>query len=120
MTWEEARQHSIAKWTRLLDLAAIRDKKTFLQETAEACAFCQKAIELWNQAERRPRIWCPFCEGYIQLGGCRTPIDELQAVVADDDWDAAQQHVEGIIQMLQRLDLPVEEPTAEAVSSPEP
>ncbi|MBI4551183.1 MAG: hypothetical protein HY710_02860 [Candidatus Latescibacteria bacterium] len=113
MTWEEARQRSITKWNLLLDLMAVQDKKTFLQETAEACAFCEKAIDLWTQAGRVTRIQCPFCEAYIQTGGCRHPIDNLQMAVADDDWDSARQQVEAIIQMLQRLDLPIEESIAD-------
>lgn len=120
MTWEEARQRSIVKWTRLLDLAATRDTKAFLQETAEACAFCEKAITLWKQSGQSTRIQCPFCEGYIQFGGCRQPIDNLQAAVADGEWDAARKQVESIIQLLQHLDLPVEEPGVEIVSDLKP
>lgn len=101
MTWEEARELSIQKWTDVLEMVRRGEPlRDLMERVAEACGFCLKAKELQEQAGDRKPVQCPFCHLYIEYGGCRTPLDEIQELLVNERWEEAE---EWLLQLLEKL-----------------
>lgn len=116
MNWEEARQGSIEKWLEIEEMvqgmidAGRRDPTELLIQIAEACTFCQMAME--HKEHGDPPMAglkgvnkCHYCEAYASYGGCQEPIHHLNQAIADEDWEDVKGRIRHIIETLQRMAL---------------
>ncbi|OGG55284.1 MAG: hypothetical protein A3F84_08700 [Candidatus Handelsmanbacteria bacterium RIFCSPLOWO2_12_FULL_64_10] len=117
MTWEEAREGSIEKWFQVEETVqemvdeGRRDPTGLLTRIAEACAFCEAAMEHRAHGDLplaglKGVNKCHYCEAYASYGGCQEPIHHLNQAIADEDWEDVKGRVRGIIEMLRGMALP--------------
>lgn len=117
MTWEEAREGAIEKWQEVEETVqemveeGRRDPTDLLTQIAEACTFCQMAMEHKEHgdpplADLKGVNKCHYCEAYAYYGGCQEPIHHLHKAIADEDWEDVRGRIRYIIETLQRMALP--------------
>ncbi|MBI4530375.1 MAG: hypothetical protein HY709_02535 [Candidatus Latescibacteria bacterium] len=108
MTWNEAKDKSIAKWTEIEQLIDLHDPRILSEEVAEACAFCEKAHEAvtqsFNDGSKRHHHQCLFCEAYVHYGGCQHPIDDLLLAIGQEEWEKVQAQVRWVISQLETME----------------
>jgi len=117
MNWEEARQGAIEKWLQTEEMVqemidgGRRDPTDLLAQIAEACAFCETAMEHKAHGDLplaglKGVNKCHYCEAYASYGGCQEPVHHLNQAIADENWNDVKGRVREIIETLRGMALP--------------
>lgn len=118
MKWEQARQESIEKWLQVDGMVqemvdeGRRDPVDLLTQIAEACAFCETAMEHRAHGDAplaglKGMNKCHYCEAYAFYGGCQEPIHHLNQAIADENWEGVRGRIREIVKALEGMELPI-------------
>ncbi|MFQ5767562.1 MAG: hypothetical protein ACE5ID_06205 [Acidobacteriota bacterium] len=104
---EEARGRVLKTLREIRHLIEQHDEPGVLERLNQEDAFCEAAHERQEKAPaaRAAEIQCHFCEGYLQVGGCRALLEEVNRAVFRRDWDRAAKAVDGFMETVRKLDL---------------
>ena len=101
--WEQARRALLERWEEILKRIDARDESGTLELINCMDEFCDLAVI--EKARRGsaasasalppvPREHadsrCEFCRGFIDLGGCAGPINDIDRAVLSRDWKRAR------------------------------
>ena len=107
MDWQQAKDHTIRYWTELRDSIDGKDNVELLRDINAVNKLCDKAkTEAHGDWGR-----CHFCIAYDQFGGCTGVSLKMSECVVDGDRETLKALVDGFIENLEALKVPLEDST---------
>ena len=102
MSWEEARNREITRWSAIRDAIGTAAPVDLLTEINTASTLCDKAKGEAGESLN----YCDRCLFYQQFGGCREVSGRMSERVAESYWQGLQTLVDGFIAHLRALEIP--------------
>lgn len=102
MSWEDARNRELARWSAIRDAIGIAEPLELLTEINATGTLCDKAKGEAGES----LTYCDRCLFYQQFGGCREVSGRMSERASENDWKGLRALVDEFIAHLRALEIP--------------